>query len=63
MHQTIDGKHVFRDKAEADAYDAEVKDATTVDSYLAERDYMKTSTKTRARNSILDFLAWQKNQA
>jgi hypothetical protein len=62
MHQTSDGE-LFHDKDLADGHAAMLRGESEADRYLAGKEEMKPSAKTRARNSILDFLAWQKNQA
>jgi hypothetical protein len=59
MYQADNGD-VFAEKEEANARDIELQNATGVEQYLAEQGDLKASTKTRTRNAILDFLAWQK---
>jgi hypothetical protein len=61
MYQTDDGE-MFHDKDTADGHEAMLRGEIEVDQYLDSKEGLGAAGKTRARNLILDFLAWQKDR-
>lgn len=58
--KTPDGKE-FNTLAEANAHVAKTKFQDTINAYLTSRIDWKKGQKTRARNHIADFLAWEES--